>query len=531
MTGRRHLRAGFRALAATAAMALLVGPAFAQIPTQGLMSKNMHWEANVANLAGNSLAFFERKLADGSIKRYAVAATHGNGFDIIDITTPTAPATVGRYVNDPSPTAGGPGTYYHPWVDVNPRRNIVALSIETPMRSPDHGFGQGVEFVDITDVTRPVQLGKVSGFSAHTIRMIGDNHVYTTLGNGTHIIDYTDPRNPKDLGLIKWCGHEFYPDPNIPGRTYMGNCGEFAGWRILDTTDPANPTLITDVNSLEIQYAHEVYPSPDSSFVGVADFRGAGQTYTRCPGGGLHFYDISGKYVPGASLTTPKKMGTWFIPFTGVDSAPYEDRTNWGSCTLHSWQMQPERLLLTAGLYSAGTWVADPATATKTTGGLYDEYTGNPCRGCGPTTWGNTTGNWMSEGDFVNATQWIPFDIPAARDHLFTNGLIRGVDVLHYAGPIPAKLSRLTIHANATGGAVTGVLDRYAVLTYNGWENKPLAGKTVRIAGGGSAVNVVTGPDGSFTANLGLAGSQEVTATWSGNGDFAEVSVSRLVTV
>ncbi|HEV3474013.1 MAG TPA: hypothetical protein VG602_01430 [Actinomycetota bacterium] len=531
MTRRLAIRAGVRALTGLCILGLFMGPAFAQIPTQG-SGKNMHWEANVANLGGNSLAFFERKQADGSIKRYAVAAAHGNGFDIIDITTPTSPQVVSRYVNDPSPTAGGPGLYYHPWVDVNPTRNIVALSLEATspnvVRSPDHGFSTGVEFVDITNISNPVQLGKVSGISAHTIRMIGDNHVYTSLGDGTHIIDYTNPRQPKDLGVIKWCGHEFYEDPNIPGRTYMGNCGEFSGWRILDTTDPASPKVIADVNAREIQYAHEVYPAPDSSFVGVADFRGAGQTYTQCPGGGLHFYDISGKYVPGASLTTPKKMGAWFMPFVGATNDP--SRPNWGSCTLHSWQMQPERLLFTAGLYSAGTWVGDPSAATKATGGLYTEYKGTVA--AGPTTWGNTTGNWLSEGDFVNATQWIPFDIPAAKDHLFTNGLIRGVDVLHYAGPLPKKLSRLTIHATATGGAVSGVLERYAVLTYNGWENKPLAGKTVRVAAGGSAVTVTTGADGSFTANLALpAGTHEVTATWAGDGEYAENSVTRQVTV
>jgi hypothetical protein len=530
-------------MAAVFVAAMLVGPASAQIPTQGLDSKNMHWEANVANLAGNSLAFFERQLADGSIKRYAVAATHGNGFDILDITTPTSPQVVSRYINDPSPAASGPGLYYHTWVDVNPNhpsgpngepRIIVALSLEATspnvIRSPDHGFSTGVEFVDVTNVTNPVQLGKVSGISAHTIRMIGENHVYTTLGGGSHVIDYTDPRNPKDLGQIRYCGHEFYPDPNIPGRTYVGFCGEFRGWGILDTTNPAQPQLIADVNANLIQYAHEVYPAPDSSFVGVADFRGGGQTHVRCPGGGLHFYDISGKYVAGASLTTPKKMGAWFMPFSGVASDQNSASPNWASCTLHSWQMQPERLLFTAGLYSAGTWVGDPAAATKTTGGLYEEHKGTIAGG--PTTWGNTTGNWRSEGDFVNATQWIPFDIPAATDHLFTNGLIRGVDVLHYAGPIPQKLSRLRIHSQSANGTVTGVLDRYAVLTYEGWVNKPLAGKTVRVAAGGSAVNVVTGPDGSFTANLGLpAGTHEVTVTWAGDSVYAQNTLTKLVTL
>ena len=508
---------------------LLSGSASAQIPAEGAISSHdMHWEANASNLAGNSLDFFERRLPDGSFKRYAVAAAHGNGFDIIDVTTPTDPQTVGRYVND------GIGVYYHPWVQVNPTRNIVAISMEDPALSPDHGFSNGVEFIDISDVTNPVQLGKVSGVGGpHTIRMIGDNHVYTTLP--TFIIDYTDPRNPVNLGQNAICGHEWFPDPNIPNRAYVGVCGAVGKWAIADISDPAKPVLIHEERDLKIEFAHEVYPAPDSSFVAVADFRGGGQTWMKCPGGGIHFYDISGKYIAGASLTTPKKMGVWHAPFTGA--APVDPSTvnpnvpNWGSCTMHSFQFQPERSIITAGIYTGGTWVMDPAAATAP-GGPYTEYSGNPGIGLGPTTWGNTKGNFIAEGDFVNASQWLPFDIPAATDHLYTNGLIRGVDVLHYAGPMPSKLSRLTIQASASGGVVRGVLDRYAVQTYQGWTNKPLEGKTVEIRAGGTTVTATTGPDGSFSANLGLsAGAHDVTVTWAGDEEFETASLTRQVSV
>jgi hypothetical protein len=528
MSARRYMPP---VLALLLGVQILNGSASAQIPAQGaISSKNMHWEANLPNLAGNSLDFFERRLPDGSFKRYAVAAAHGNGFDIIDVTNPTDPATVGRYVND------GGGVYYHPWVQVNPRRNIVAISMEDPAVSPDHNFSNGVEFIDISDVANPVQLGKVSGVGGpHTIRMIGDNHVYTTLP--THIIDYTDPRNPVDLGEQPVCGHEFFPDPNNPGRTYAGICGPVGKWAIIDTTDPAKPVLIHEERDLRIQYAHEVYPAPDSTFVAVADFRGGGQTWTACPGGGIHFYDISGKYIAGASMTNPERMGVWHAPFTGrapVDPSgthPLVPIPNWGSCTMHSFQFQPERSLITAGIYTGGTWIADPTAATVPGGDLYKpEFGGNPNRGLGATTWGNTTANFISEGDFVNASQWLPFDIPAARDHLFTNGLIRGVDVLHYAGPIPKKMSRLRIDASAPGGAVSGILDRYAVLTYEGWVNKPLAGQTVEIRSGGATVTATTAADGSFSADLGLSsGSHNVTVTWAGNDEFEVSSLTRQV--
>jgi hypothetical protein len=502
-------------------------PAGAQIPAAGALSSHeMELERNVANLAGNSLDFFERRQPDGTIKRYAVAATHGNGFDILDLTNPLNPTVAGRYVT--------PGFNYHPWVQVNGPRNIVALSIEEQGATVSHTGSTGIEFVDISDVANPELVGVIDGLNGpHTIRMIGPNHIYTTLP--THIVDYTNPAAPtsKESAI---CGHDFFPDPNHPGRTWVGICGAVGKWGLLDTTDPGNPVLIHEERDNKIEYAHEVFSAPDSSFVAVADFRGGGQTWVKCPGGALHFYDISGKYVSGASLTDPKKMGVWHIPFAGalpVDpSAQNAAAPNWGSCTMHSFQFQPERLLVAAGLYSAGTWVMDPSGPTVS-GGDYTEFQGNPGLGFGPTTWGNTKGNFIAEGDFVNASQWLPFDgVPVGKDHVYTNGLVRGLDILHYHVAVPKKLSRIRIDASATGGVVSGVLDRYAVLTYEGWVNKPLAGQTVEIRAGGTTVTTTTGPDGSFSANLGLsAGSHNATVTWAGDDEFAVSSLSRQVTV
>jgi hypothetical protein len=530
------------------ALQALIAPASAQIPSSGAISAhNVHSEANAVNLGGNAMDYFERRLPDGSFKRYAVAATHGNGFDIVDITDPLSPSTVSRYAT--------PGINYHPWVQVNGPRNIVAISIEeittNAPGSLAHGGSNGIEFVDITDVESPVQLsiaeeqggsrlGTASALQGpHTIRMMGPNHIYTTLP--TFIIDYTNPRQPVNLGqksvpgMGLLCGHEFAPDHNIPGRTYVGICGAVGKWAILDTSDPANPQLIHEHRDQDIDYAHEVFPAPDSSVVGIGDFRfgpAGGQSYVRCPGGGIHFYDISGKYIAGASPTNPQKLGTWFAPFTGAaEFAPVPPTTNpnWGPCNLHSILFHPERLILLVGLYMGGSWVVDPISATAP-GGDYQEYPENPGRGLGPTTWGNTKGNYVADGDLVNAAQWLPFDIPIAKDHYYTNGLVRGLDVLHYEGTMPKKIARLRIDASATGGVVGGVLDRYAVLTHEGWVNKPLDGKTVEIRSGGTTLTATTAADGSFSANLGLsAGSHEVTVTWAGDEDFETASLTRQV--
>ncbi|MFN2545638.1 MAG: hypothetical protein ABR600_13865 [Actinomycetota bacterium] len=564
MTGSVR-KLGVAALAAAMLGGTAAIPAGAQpagLPAEGIVSsKNVTWVNNQVSSGGNALDFFERQESNGSLSRYAVVA-HNFGFDIIDITDPAEPSTVGRYVTV--------GFNYHSWVSVNPTRKLVAYSIEAPGRSAwpptdpnlGHGGSNGVDIVDISDVTNPVYRGQVAALGQgdsngpHTIRWIDDRYLYTTLP--THIIDVADPAKPKlaDAGLNNLCGHEFYPDPNIPGRTYVGFCAQPAKWGILDTTDPAHPVVIVQKQDPEISLAHEVYPSADSSFIGVTDYRigpATGYTYFQCPGGGIHFWDISGKYMPGASLTNPIKMGKWFAPFNTIESTdpdPDSNHPNWASCTTHSWQFQAERMIFTAGVYTLGSWVGDPTAATKSSGGLYTEWNRNPkrdwtcrpevtppcsaVRGLGPTTWGNTTGNFLAEGDFVNASQWWPFDASAADPdtgrYVFTNGLVRGFDILKYTGPLPKKLARLAVDPAAPGGVATGKLDRYAVLTYQGWVNKSLAGRSVEVTGGGVTVMATTADDGTFSANLGLsAGSHQVTVTWTGDDTFQQASVTQSV--
>ena len=524
-------------LVLSVALAAFGAPAAAHnegIPSVPVSIKNFEHVQNIPNLSGNALDFFERKLEDGTVKRYAVAATQGNGFDILDVTAPEHPVTVGRYLlpdNDPAKVEGSSaGLNFHSWVSVNPRRNIVALTIEegvagVPLgRTVRHGGSVGIQFVDITNVTNPKPLGRVNGLDGpHTVRMIGDNHAYTSLN--TWVVDYTDPLNPtaSKKGVE---GHEFYEDPNIPGRMYAGLATTVGRWGIFSVTDPAEPSKISDTPDTKIVAAHEVYPAPDSSYVGVSDFTN-GQADASCPGGGVHFYDIDGTRIQGASVSAPRKLGTWHAPFTGLAQDGSSANPNHLSCTLHSWQHHPERSIAVAGIYSGGTWVFDPSSPTQT-GGAYTEYTGAR----GKTTWGNTLGNVRDAADYVNATQWLPFDLsdPAQERLVYVNGTGRGLDVYRYTGPLPPKQARLEIESQAQGGAVSGTLQRYAVLTHDGWRNLPLAGRTVEVTAAGRTVTATTDADGSFTAPLSLSGANNVTAKWDGAEGWAPATVTTTVT-
>ncbi|HYH27321.1 MAG TPA: hypothetical protein VEA19_00930, partial [Actinomycetota bacterium] len=225
----------------------------------------------------------------------------------------------------------------------------------------------------------------------------------------------------------------------------------------------------------------------------------------------------------GASMTNPIKMGVYYVPFTGAGTPT---GPNYGSCTMHSWQMQLERQLALGGMYQAGTWVLDPSKARLQSGGQYTEFLG--------TTWGNTLGNNRDAADYVNATQWLPFDL-ANPDHeklVFVSGSVRGLDIYRFTGTMPKKEARLRVNGSAAGGTVTGKLERYAILTSTGFKNLPLAGKTVEVSSGGKSVQVSTEADGTFSAPLALpAGANAVQVIWAGDDRFRGEITNATVTV
>jgi hypothetical protein len=509
--------------AATALLVAVVNPAGAVIPGVGVISKkNMEWVFNWPAAVGSDIEFLEKKLEDGSLKRYAIIGSMGNGFNVIDITNPALPVLTGVFVD--------PGLNWQGDIQVNPKRNLVVLATQSPGATVSHGASDGLAFVDVSDPSRPTLLGVVNGLggAAHNSTIIDDRYIYTT--GAARMVDYQDPRNPVEIGQIPGmcAGHDITVDPNRP---IAYNACANANTEIWNVADARNPVKIATITDSRISIAHQADPSPDSSLLFITDERGGGLTNVNAPGGGIHVYDISGKYIPGASLQTPRKLGGYWPPFNGVAASSTSSGV-WGNLTAHNMTFQAERWLLSIGWYTMGSWVTDLQYPTNDTG-PYQEWKGTHASNGGPTTWGNTQGNILLEGDEVWSAKWTRFDDPLFDRYVFNSGITRGFDVLRYTGAMPQKVARLTVNGAATDGAVTGVLDRYAVWTYEGWVNKPLAGKTLSVSvDGGPKATVVTGADGSFSADLGLgAGSHEVTVTWTdASGTYQTARVTKTVT-
>lgn len=520
--------------AAVGVLLVSLTPAASAVPVD---AKNMGWVTGLPQAAASDIEFLEREEEDGSLSRYAIVGNIGHGFQIIDITDPVSPQPVGAFLD--------PGVHYQGDVQVNPRRDLVVVATDgAPAATLGYGgVGNGIAFVDISDLSSPTLLSVLGGLGgSHNSTIIDDRYVYTALP--THIVDYSDPENPVDLGVaamtdpanpdgptVPICGHDITLDPNRPDRAYSACSSNSPSWQVIDVSDPARPKLVSQIRDSKLSIPHQADPAPDSSFVVVTDERGGGVSHNRCPGGGAHIYDISGTYTDGeASEANPIKIGIWFAPFTGTSGSG--DAGEWGNCTMHNMTFQAERFLLSAGWYSAGAWVTDLQAATAD-GGEYQEYSGTDSAVPGTTTWGNTQGNIILAGDEVWSTKWTRFDDPVFDRYAFNSGLTRGFDVLSYDGTLPRKVARLAITDIAPDGVLSGKLDRFAVWTYEGWVNKPLAGETVTVTvDGADAGTTETADDGTFSASLPdlEQGSYTVTVAWAGNDEYQPNSVTQTLT-
>jgi hypothetical protein len=505
-------------------LAAFIKPAGAVLPAVGAIShKNMEWKFNWEGDVGSDIEFLERKLPDGSLKRYAIVGLMGHGFNVYDITNPDLPLLTSAFVD--------PGFNWEGDIQVNPRRNLVIVATESPGVTVGNGTSGGLAIVDVTDIANPVLKSHITlTGGAHNVVIIDDNIAWGLLP--TTVVDYSDPAAPKNLGQKPAvCGHDVTVDLNKPGFAYSACPNSTKPLQTLDITDPVNPVVLANVRNTDISIGHQADPSPDSSLIFVTDEEGGGLTNETCPGGGLHVYDVSGKYVPGSSMTNPLLVGHWFAPFTGLGMEDHTSNGQWGNCTIHVHNLQSERWLMSVAHYSAGTFVADLQNPTVPKGtGLYDEFTGDEFGG--PTDWGNTTGNFLPEGADTWSAKWTRFDDPAYDRYIFTSDITRGFDVLHYSGPMPKKVARLAADATGNGGSISGKLDRYAVYTYQGYVHKPLEGKEITIKVGNQTVTTTTGPDGSFSAPLGLApGSYTAEVTWAGDADYQATTVTQEVSL
>ena len=380
-------------------------------------------------------------------REYALAGTLDKGMQIIDITDPRSPRRVATFDCDISQgdiqvwTRGervlasytADGTVGQAGADSRCGRDL--------MLDPNDA---GTVIVDLTDPRRPRSQSFLSvprGSHNMTIHPSGrylynsNSDLVTSTEPSITIYDISRPQRPRKV--------QDFPIPYTP--TSLGSESHditfnASGTRaysaalsqtlVLDTTDPREPRIISEIVDPAINVSHQADPvtlrrkdGTRRTVLVITDERAGAAASAECPGGGLHLYDITGSLEED-----PQKIGTWFIPAV----QPQDGST----CTSHVLRIYPRQKLLTIAWYSQGVRVLDISDLA--------DFEGTPLS----TAAGDGVG--MREvGNYVmpDADTWSFKTNKIRRDGSFfgyANDLVRGFDVYRFNGRPVGNVPALT---------------------------------------------------------------------------------------
>lgn len=236
------------------------------------------------------------------------------GTFIIELTDPFAPKAV-SFIPVPegshNSTVHPSGNYFY-----NSNSSLITEQAGLVPGAPGDG-DPGIEYYDISDLDNPVRLGKL------TLPVMP-----ASLGTESHDITFNETGD----------------------RAYSAALSQGV---IIDTSDPANPSILTSWVDPTINVWHQSDPIQigDRTLLVVED-EVAGATGTgQCPNGGVHVFDVTG------DPAVPTKLGYWNIDEPRVMAADGSPAA--GTCTAHVFRLYPGAGLMTISYYNGGVRVVD----------------------------------------------------------------------------------------------------------------------------------------------------------------------------
>jgi hypothetical protein len=316
--------------------------------------------------------------AKGEARTFAFAGSYTNGLQIVDVTDPEAAEIVAVY--DCAIAQGDVQVWQKDgrWLVAYTRDSGYASATRTESAcfqeaaalgfgAPDE-LGPGTFIVDVTDPYAPTLASFVSfpkGSHNQTVHPSGDylynsnsELITSVVGEvGIEVVDISDLANPVEVAFV--------PLPVRPGlgteshdisfnadgtRAYSAALSQTV---IIDTEDPADPSVITSFVDPAINVEHQANPiTIEDPILGARDFlivedEVAGASPTgQCPNGGVHVYDITDE-------TDPVKVGYWNISDVGLTA------DGLGTCTAHVFELHEDEQLMTIAYYNGGVRVVD----------------------------------------------------------------------------------------------------------------------------------------------------------------------------
>ena len=377
-------------------------------------------------------------------KKYALAGSYKNGMQIVDISDPENAEIVSTY--DCGVTQGDVQVFHQ--AD-EPGRTFVGYASDTfgdgtstcyreaqalgfDMLKEDGTGKNGTFIADVTDPLNPRTVGFVEvGQGSHnqTIHPSG-NYLYnsnsdliTSIQPAIEVFDISDPGAPRAVGELS-----LPPRPGLGTESHditfsddgkRAYSAALSQGVIIDTRDPANPSIISSFLDQTINVWHQMDPftitdasGREREFV-IAEDEFAGAVGTgQCPNGGVHVFETT-----GAMERNPQKVGYW-----NIDTLGPTDQVD-GTCTAHVFDIHEDEKVMTIAYYNGGVHVVDLV-------GL----TGISLAGQ------QVVGEGMKEIGYYriqNMDSWSAKTPEIGDDgsfHLFANDIARGLDVYEFDG-------------------------------------------------------------------------------------------------
>ncbi|MDQ3991405.1 MAG: hypothetical protein M3245_03730, partial [Actinomycetota bacterium] len=199
-------------------------------------------------------------------------------------------------------------------------------------------------------VYAPQVVGSAPG-SAHTLRLHpGGRYVYLS---GGRVYDLADPTRP---GLVAT-----FAQPSTSGNLHLDLSFSADGRRmywaaqpvyVFDTTNPANPTVVSTIVPPGMVIVHDTLPTPDGRFLLISEETLGGV----CPHGAVSVWDVRIEAAPVYLGQVWAGVG----PVTDRDQDEPDVGTVFlGFCSSHVMTMDPGGRSFSIGWYRGGSRVFD----------------------------------------------------------------------------------------------------------------------------------------------------------------------------
>ncbi len=366
------------------------------------------------------------------IRDFAVAGALGANARVIDITNPADPIEVGQV-----PCALNQN-------DIQIKDDLIFVagdsgsgSCKKPNGSSQGQVSSGI--LDFSDPRNPKFLSKITysrGSHNHTVHPTKP-YIYLSdsdlagLGN-IPIYDISNPSLPVAKTPLAFGPHSPHDITfNASGsRAYVA---AVSTTYILNTEDPAVPTVVGVIPNEGISIAHQADPTPDGKYLLVTDELGGGLAGVS-PGGPVHVYDIRQE-------TKPIKIGV--IETDCVPNSCHE-LASVPVSTAHVLRINPDGYTMAIAWYKDGVNIID-----------YSAIRGANAAGSGTATGlgYRTIGHMrMPNANTWSAKMWQE----RHPGYVFANDISRGLDVFYVSSLGPQFLAAGTIHGGNPATAVVG---------------------------------------------------------------------------